>query len=140
VVYSKRAVELAPSEPLWRRTLATIYALAGRYDDGVRECAVGQESRSTCAETMALLGGVPGHREAGLAALGARARLPGVTGSPTWAAMVYAHVGMADSMFSRLAVAVDRRDDVFGHLITYRGFAPYKQDPRWDAIVGAVRR
>jgi hypothetical protein len=34
----------------------------------------------------------------------------------------------------------DRRDDAFLHLITLRDFEKYHDDPRWDAIVGAVRR
>jgi serine/threonine-protein kinase len=138
--YSERAVELSPSEPLWRRTLGTIYALAGRYEDGVRECADGTGETNSCAAIFAALTGRAGGRDAALAALGARSRKPGVTGSPTWAAMVYARLGVADSVFSRLAVAVARRDDVFAHLITLPDFRRYQSDPRWDAIVGAARR
>ena len=73
-------------------------------------------------------------RDAGLAQVGAFGRLPRTLGNPAWAAMVYAQVGMADSMFSRLTVAIERRDDVFGHLITMPMFAKYQSDPRWDAI------
>jgi hypothetical protein len=54
--------------------------------------------------------------------------------------MASAHVRMPASMCSRLAVAVERRDDVFGHLIRMPMFAKYERDPRWAAIVGAARR
>lgn len=140
VRYSERAVEVAPTERQWLRTLGTLYAFAGRYDDGVRACEAGVGFRGSCAVVLGVLAGIPAMRDAGLANVGAFGRLPRTLGNPTWAAMVYAHVGMADSMFSRLRVAVDRRDDVFGHLITMPMFAKYESDPRWDAIVGEARR
>jgi hypothetical protein len=37
-------------------------------------------------------------------------------------------------------VAVSVHDDSFTHLITSPAFASVQSDPRWDAIVGAVRR
>ena len=138
--YSERAAEVAPTEVLWKRTLSTLYALAGRYSDGVRECAAGAGSKNTCAITLGLVAGVPGTREPGLAMLGGRDRAHRALGAPTWAAMVYARLGMADSVFSRLTAAIARRDDAFAHLITSPDFARYQADPRWDAIVGAVRR
>jgi hypothetical protein len=49
-------------------------------------------------------------------------------------------MGMPDSVFARLAVAVRRHDDVITHLITSTAFRPDESDPRWDAIVGTVRR
>jgi hypothetical protein len=72
--------------------------------------------------------------------IGALDRLPRTLGSPMWAAMIYARLGMADSMFSRLSTAITRRDDAFTHLITSPDFKRYQADPRWDAIVGEVRR
>jgi hypothetical protein len=65
---------------------------------------------------------------------------PGVTGAPGYAALAYAALGMPDSMFSRLSVAIARRDDVLEHTITAPPFAPYRKDPRWDAIIGAMQR
>jgi hypothetical protein len=138
--YSERSVSVAPSEAQWRRTLSSLYALAGRYDDGVRECSTSFGLSNTCAITMGLLAGVPRTREAGLAIIGARDRLPRALGAPAWTAMVYARLGMADSMFSRLSIAIARRDDAFTHLITSPDFARYHADPRWDAIVGEARR
>ncbi|MEO8619461.1 MAG: protein kinase [bacterium] len=140
VRYSERSVEVAPTEGQWKRSLGTLYAFAGRYDDGVRQCAVGVGPGNTCDAALGLIAGIPAMRERGLAALSARLQLPRTLGTPMWAAMVYAHIGMPDSMFSRLRIAVDRRDDVFGHLITMPAFAKYENDPRWDAIVGEVRR
>jgi TolB-like protein len=138
--YSERSVEVAPTEGQWKRTLGTLYAFAGRYDEGVRFCAAGVGAGNTCGSVIGLITGRPGVREQGLAQLGARGQVPRTLGTPTWAAMVYAHIGIADSMFSRLTVAIERRDDVFGHLITMPMFAKYESDPRWDAIVGEARR
>jgi serine/threonine-protein kinase len=59
---------------------------------------------------------------------------------PLGEALEYARLGMPDSVFSRLAVAVRAHDDSFTHLITSPAFASVESDPRWDAIVGAVRR
>ena len=47
---------------------------------------------------------------------------------------------MADSMFARLSAAIATHDDVLMHVITMPAFARYQMDPRWDAIVGEVRR
>jgi TolB-like protein/tRNA A-37 threonylcarbamoyl transferase component Bud32 len=138
--YSERAVQVAPGEVVWKRTLGTIYAFAGRFEDATRECAAGVGPTNTCRATYGLLMGIPGLREAGLAMMGARSALPRAIGSPAWAAMVYAKAGMPDSMFSRLAVAIERRDDAFTHLITSPAFTPYQADPRWDALVGELRR
>jgi serine/threonine protein kinase len=52
----------------------------------------------------------------------------------------FAQLGMADSMFARLSAAIATHDDVFMHVITMPAFARYQSDPRWDAIVGEVRR
>ena len=54
--------------------------------------------------------------------------------------MIYARLGVTDSVFSRLAAGVASYDDSFAHLITLPVFTPYQSDPRWDAIVGQVRR
>jgi serine/threonine-protein kinase len=140
VRYSERAVEVAPTERQWLRTLGTLYVFAGRYDDGVRACEAGVGFRNNCPAVLGVIAGVPAMRDVGLAQVGAFGRLPRTLGNPTWAAMVYAHVGMPDSMFSRLRVAIERRDDVFAHLITMPVFSKYEGDPRWDAIVGAARR
>jgi serine/threonine-protein kinase len=138
--YSERAVEVAPTERQWLRTLGTLYAFAGRYDDGVRACTAGVGQGNACDAALGLIAGIPTLHEQGLARLGSRAQLPRTLGTPTWSAMVYAHIGMPDSMFSRLQVAIDRRDDVFAHLITMPVFTKYQSDPRWDRLVGEVRR
>jgi len=138
--YSERSVEVDPSTRLWKRTLGTLYAMAGRYDDAVRLCSAGAESERSCADVIGLIAGRENARAAGLAQLGARSHAPRTLGAPTWSAMVYAHIGMPDSMFSRLRVAIERRDDSFGYLITMPMFAKYQGDPRWDALVGEVRR
>jgi len=106
--YSERAVSVAPTEFLWKRTLGTLYALGGRLDDGVQQCADVVGTSNTCRFTLGLMAGAAGTREQGLAALGAMHRLPPRLGSPAWAAMVYARLGMADSMFSRRFRAISR--------------------------------
>ncbi|HEY4305350.1 MAG TPA: protein kinase [Gemmatimonadaceae bacterium] len=139
--YSERASQVAPTEGQWMRTLGTLYAFAGDYKKALPACRAGSgPTNDTCEETIGLVAGIPAMREPGLAALGARARLPRAVGSPTWAAMVYARLGMADSVFSRLSVAIARRDDGFAHLITNPAFAKYESDPRWEATVGTLRR
>ena len=85
--YSERAVELSPAEPLWRRTLGLLYGLAGRYEDGVRECRAAGLGDS-CAATIGLVAGGPNLRDEGLARLGERGRLPRTLGTPTLAAMI----------------------------------------------------
>jgi hypothetical protein len=138
--YSRRAVEIAPSERIWKRTLGMLHGLAGHYDEGLPECTAGVGDGDKCAATIGLLVGLPRSRESGLASLGALSRLPRALGTPTLAAMIYARLGISDSMFSRLRVAVERRDDSFAHLITSPAFTKYHSDPRWDTIVGEVRR
>ena len=140
VWYSERSVEIDPSVSLWKRTLFTLYAFAGRHDEAVRQCVAGVGPGNSCSDMVGLLAGSGGARAAGLARLGARSQAPRTLGAPTWSAMVYAQLGMPDSMFSRLRVAIERRDDSFGYLITMPVFAKYESDPRWDALVGEVRR
>ena len=141
VRYAERAVTVDPSEGEWKRTLGMVYARAGRLTDAIRQCIGGVSAqRDECAATLAPLAGAPENRNATLAALGRLGRQRGATGTPTFAAIIYARLGMPDSVFSRLAVAVERHDDTFTHLITVPDFRPYQSDPRWDAIVGAVRR
>jgi hypothetical protein len=89
---------------------------------------------------VSALAGVAGARDDALSALGAMGRQPGVAGQPMWTAMVYAKLGVADSVFARLGAAVRLHDDAFAHLVTFPQFSRYQSDPRWDAIVGEVRR
>ncbi|HEV7991070.1 MAG TPA: protein kinase, partial [Gemmatimonadaceae bacterium] len=140
VHYSERANQISPGEVQWQRTLGMLYARAGRYEDGVRQCAASFSSADRCRAMLGLIAGVPEMREAGLVLLGGLDRAPRVLRSPVLAAMIYARLGMADSMFSRLRSGIAQHDDSFTHLITARDFATYQSDPRWDAIVGEVRR
>jgi serine/threonine-protein kinase len=138
--YSERAVALAPTEPLWKRSLGVLYASAGRLTDGIAMCAASLGPGNQCATMLPAFTGDTANHEAVLATLGAMRRLPGTTSVPVFAALGYARLGMADSVFSRLRAAVELHDDSFTHLITSRTFEPYESDPRWDAIVGEVRR
>ncbi len=141
VRYSERAVAVDPSEGQWKRTLGVVYARAGRLNDAIPQCVAGVSAlRNECVATLTPLAGAPENWDATLAALGRLGQKRGATGNPTFAAIIYAQLGMPDSVFSRLAVAVERHDDTFTHLITNPAFRPYQSDPRWDAIVGAVRR
>jgi TolB-like protein len=140
VVYGERAVAEDSLQPLWRRTLGSTYARAGRFDDAVRQCRRATADDRWCAPLMGLFAGVPAWREPGRAALGALGARPGLLAQPSFAALGYAILGVPDSVFARLAVAIRRRDDSFSYLIGNRTFAPYARDPRWDALVGAVRR
>jgi serine/threonine-protein kinase len=140
VRYSRRAVEVAPAEPTWRRTLGTIYAFQGRYRDAVRECEGGELPATFCEAVYAWVTGTPQGRAATVAALDGMAEPSSPYRSPAWAALGYAQIGMPDSMFSRLRAAIAQHDDVFLHVISMPMFARYHDDPRWDAIVGEVRR
>jgi hypothetical protein len=97
-------------------------------------------SPDACAAVLGFIAGDPVDRATVIRGLDESARQSGAAGAPTFTAWVYARLGMPDSVFSRLAVAVQRHDDVFTHLITSTAFRPYESDPRWDAIVGTVRR
>ncbi len=138
--YAERAVAIAPNEVQWKRSLWTIMASAGRLKEAVALCEASFGRDLRCSGTLTALAGSPGNHAAQLVALGSVGRLAGVNGFPAFAALAYARLGMADSVFSRLRTAVDRHDDTFTHLITNRVFEPFHADPRWDAIVGAVRR
>jgi len=140
VRYSERATEIAPTEVQWRRSLGALYALAGRPRDATRMCEHGVVAANLCVPMVSALAGVAGARDEALSALGAMGRHPGVAGQPMWTAMVYAKLGVADSVFARLDAAVRVHDDAFAHLVTFPQFSRYRSDPRWDAIVGAVRR
>ena len=140
VHYSERAVEIAPAEPLWRRSLGSIYASAGRLTEGIAACEIALGPAARCRHTLSVFAGTPINRDSSLAVYGARAGLPAAIGVPTFAAIAYAKLGVTDSVFARLRAAVDGHDDTFTHLITNKAFEPYQSDPRWDAIVGEVRR
>ena len=139
ILLSKRSTELSPNINLWKRNLASMYALAGRYKDAERTCASYDLSPSLCAAFGAFTD-EPGHRDAAIASLGEMGRISGINSQPGFAILAYARLGMADSMFSRLAVAIARHDDVLQHTITSPLLVPYQKDPRWDALVGAMRR
>ena len=138
--YSERAVQIAPSEPVWRRSLGTIYATGGRLPDGIATCESAGVAAFVCRHTLSPFAGKPFDRDSSLAVLGAMARWPVARSIPTFAAIAYAKLGVADSVFARLRAAIDTHDDTFTHLITNRAFEPYQSDPRWDTIVGEVRR
>lgn len=141
VHYSERAVAIDPSNAQWKRTLGTMYASAGRLKDARMTCANGMMGSPTaCAAVLGFIAGDTTNRAAVIRGLDEGGRRSGAAGVPTFEAWVYARLGMPDSVFSRLAVAVQRHDDVFTHLITSAAFRQYESDPRWDAIVGAVRR
>ncbi|MFI5238198.1 MAG: protein kinase [Gemmatimonadales bacterium] len=141
VHYSERAVAIDPSNAVWRRTLGAVYANAGRLKDARKTCSNGMMgSPDACAAVLGFIAGDPVDRATVIRGLDESARQSGAAGAPTFTAWVYARLGMPDSVFSRLAVAVQRHDDVFTHLITSTAFRPYESDPRWDAIVGTVRR
>ena len=138
--YSERSVEVAPSEPSWKRTLAGLYGLAGRHRDAVASCYAAGMQPKKCDDLYAALTGTPEGRAATIAILNSMSKRTEFASPPAWSAFQYAQLGMADSMFARLSVAITAHDDVFMHVITMPAFAPYQSDPRWDAIVGEVRR
>ena len=138
--YSERSVEVAPSEPSWKRTLAGLYGLAGRHRDAVASCYAAGMQPKKCDDLYAALTGTPEGRAATVAILNSMSTHTEFASPPAWSAFQYAQLGMADSMFARLSLAIATHDDVFMHVITMPAFARYQSDPRWDAIVGEVRR
>jgi tetratricopeptide (TPR) repeat protein len=138
--YSERSVEVAPTEPSWKRTLAGLYGLAGRHRDAVASCDAAGMGLKKCEDLYAAVSGTPEGRAATIALLNSMPRHAEFASPPAWSAFQYAQLGMADSMFARLAAAIATHDDVFMHVITMPAFARYQTDPRWDAIVGEVRR
>jgi hypothetical protein len=93
-----------------------------------------------CDDLYAALTRTPEGRAATIALLNSMSTHTEFASPPAWSAFQYAQLGMADSMFARLSVAIATHDDVFTHVITMPTFARYQTDPRWDAIVGEVRR
>jgi len=138
--YSERSVEVAPSEPFWKRTLASMYGLAGRHRDAVAACYAAGMQPKKCDGLYAALTRTPEGRATTIALLNSMSTHTEFASPPAWSAFQYAQLGMADSMFARLSAAIAAHDDVFMHVITMPAFAPYHSDPRWDAIVGEVRR
>jgi serine/threonine-protein kinase len=136
---AQRAAELSPDVPLWKRNVVLMYAFAGRQQDVERECAGERALLSMCAITGAFTTD-PARRAAAIAALGESGRVRGMNIEPGFAVLAYARLGMADSVFSRISAGIASRDDVLLHTITSPLLAPYHKDPRWDAIVGAMRR
>lgn len=138
--YSERAVEVAPSERSWKRTLAGLYGVAGRRRDAVTSCGAGGIAPKVCEDMYASLSGTPEGRAATISVFNGMSNSTQFASPPAWSAFQYARLGMADSMFARLSLAIATHDDVFMHVITMPAFARYHSDPRWDAIVGEVRR
>jgi TolB-like protein/tRNA A-37 threonylcarbamoyl transferase component Bud32 len=136
---TQRSVELSPDIALWKRNLVFMYSLAGRYQDAERTCAGYSVSLSTCAISGAFTND-RGRRAEAIAALGDAGHKRGISIEPGFAVLAYAKLGMADSMFSRISAGIASRDDVLLHTITSPLLEPYHKDPRWDAIVGGVRR
>jgi Flp pilus assembly protein TadD len=136
---TQRSVELSPDIALWKRNLVLIYSLAGRYQDAERMCGGNGASLSTCAIAGAFTNDLA-RRAAAIAALGEAGRLRGLSIEPGFAVLAYAKLGMADSVFSRIRAGIESRDDVTLHTITSPLLDPYHEDPRWDAIVGGMRR
>jgi len=138
--YSERSVEVAPSEPSWKRTLAGLFGLAGRHRDAVASCDAAGMGTKKCEDLYAALTGTAEGRAATISILNGMSSSTQFASPPAWSAFQYAQLGMADSMFARLSLAIASHDDVFMHVITMPAFARYQSDPRWDAIVGEVRR
>ena len=136
---TQRSVELSPDIALWKRNLVLLEAVAGRERDVERTCTGASASLSTCAMAGAFSND-PARRAAAIAALGKSGRPGAITIEPGFAVMAYARLGMADSVFSRIAAGIANRDDVLIHTFDWPSLEPYHKDLRWDAIVGAMRR
>jgi eukaryotic-like serine/threonine-protein kinase len=136
---TQRSVELSPDIALWKRNLVLLYALAGRERDVERTCTGASASLSTCAMAGAFTND-RGRRAAAITALGESGRPGAITIEPGFAVIAYAQLGMADSVFSRISAGIASRDDVLLHSINWPSLEPYHKDPRWDAIVGGMRR
>ena len=136
---AQRSVELSPDIAVWKRNLVFMYSLAGRYQDVDRACAGYTTPLSTCAISGAFTND-RGRRAAAIAALGDAGRSLGIDIEPGFAVLGYAKLGMADSMFSRISAGIAARDDVLLHTITSPLLEPYHTDPRWDSVVGGMRR
>ena len=136
---AQRAVELSPDIELWKRNVVLMYALAGRQRDADRVCANDSVLLSTC-EIFGAFTNDGARRATAIAALGDAGRQRGISIEPGFAVLAYARLGMADSMFSRIQAGISSRDDVLLHTITSPLLEPYHKDPRWDSLVGGMRR
>ncbi|HWA59000.1 MAG TPA: tetratricopeptide repeat protein, partial [Gemmatimonadales bacterium] len=136
-----RASELDPANPLWHYALAFVRAHQGAMDAAIAECVKFGLPEEPCRTVW---GGAldPAQRPALLRFLSEAGRDPANAPwfPPIFQAITYAHVGETDSAFARLRVALIPGNYEFHGLINAPWFAPLRQDPRWDAIVGAVQR
>ncbi len=135
IASAERAVALAPDERAWATTLMVSYAAGGRMDDAVRLCSAGGPSDG-CTALFRGMGGDAAYTSAARAI--ARAFSTSVI-TLSRRALLLAQLGDTAAAFDALQQAVAQRDATTILSITNPSFESMYQDPRWAAIVRAVR-
>jgi eukaryotic-like serine/threonine-protein kinase len=136
-----RAIELDPSNTFWQFPLQLNAGWQGRVDDAIAACTKFTGRAATCRDlwTGVL---VPANRARGLSVLDSLGRTPllPMVISLDIQAGLYAKLAVPDSAFVRLRRAIDERSPYFYSTVNSSWFASLHSDPRWDAIVGELRR
>jgi tetratricopeptide (TPR) repeat protein len=138
----RRAIELDPQYPTPHVAIGIEYEDLGRYDDAIAEYRTygrlsGEEPSATAyvahAEALA------GRREAAVALL---RRLESQRASRYISnyefALVNAGLGDRDSMFAALAKGLEERSDFMIYLAVDSFWRPYRDDPRFAAILDRI--
>jgi len=135
IASAERSVALAPGEPRWLLNLTSAYAVGGRVADAVRLCAPGLPVE-VC---NTLFRGISGDIAARPAALALVKGLPAGMITLSDRAVVLAQLGDREGAIEALRGSVEQHESNIVHNITSPSFESLHDDPRWTAILRAVR-
>ncbi len=134
-------MELDPANPFWHFAGVYIAGHQGQLSPAIDQCVQFGIEESDC---RLVWGGMldPARRGQLLALLDSLPRLPKRAPYLLTAlqALAYARLGVPDSAFARLRVALQPGQYEFYGVINSPWFDPIRYDPRWDQIVGRVQR
>lgn len=137
----RRAVELDPLNTVLPYLGALMYAHAGRLEDAVKACAAFSGNAARCRDLWSgLVDPRQGNRA--LAILHERGRNGGepIVTDAAFRAIAYSRLGATDSAFAALREMGRNNISNAMAFINSPWFKPLHDDPRWDQIVGAMRR
>ncbi len=135
ITSAERAVALAPNEARWKANLTSAYLASGRMSDAIRVCT----QLLTADDCSTLIGGLSGEAAGRPAALALVRRLPAGVLTLSDRAVFLARLGDREGAMQALQKSVAERESNVIHNIPNPGIASLHDDPRWAAIVRAVR-
>jgi TolB-like protein/Flp pilus assembly protein TadD len=135
IASGERAVALAPGDAQWTPNLLLSYIAAGRVDDAVRECSVGQ-SKEWCTTVIRGMGGDVAAKPA---ARNMVRQLPGGWLTLSDRAVWLAQLGDLAGALATLQQALVQHDATLADNLASPSFDMLHDDPSWAAIVRVVR-